>query len=201
MRLNSIYEIKPQFQSMLHPAAAHLAGRGITADQLTAAGIGIAAIAGLVAAFSGGGAWLALLPVLYVLRMAVNAMDGLVAREFGTPSWRGRWFNETGDIVGDAAAYLPWLFIMPDPASAVLLVTAVVAGLVAETTSLIAVTEGPRPNHGPFGKSDRAGAFGFVAVVWPVVHHVAWMPLAVMVGLGLVTIRRRLAAVTEGSAS
>ena len=45
--------------------------------------------------------------------MALNAMDGMLAREFGQQSALGGYLNEITDIVADAALYLPFAFIAP----------------------------------------------------------------------------------------
>ena len=39
--------------------------------------------------------------------MALNAIDGMLAREHGQQSRLGALLNELGDVVSDAALYLP----------------------------------------------------------------------------------------------
>ena len=66
--------------------------------------------------FVGGGliAWrpdalwpfLALPPFLFI-RMALNAIDGMPAREHGQKTALGTILNEIGDVLSDAALYLP----------------------------------------------------------------------------------------------
>ncbi len=64
--------------------------------------------------------WLLLLvPVSLVLRMAMNALDGMLAREYGTGSVAGELFNEGLDIVGDTICY-GCLFFIPNPPNSLL---------------------------------------------------------------------------------
>ena len=43
--------------------------------------------------------------------MALNAIDGMLAREFNQKSRLGGYLNEITDVVSDAALYLPFAFI------------------------------------------------------------------------------------------
>jgi CDP-diacylglycerol--glycerol-3-phosphate 3-phosphatidyltransferase len=45
-----------------------------------------------------------------VVRMAFNAIDGMIACEFGGKSRLGAYLNELSDVVADAALYLPSRF-------------------------------------------------------------------------------------------
>jgi len=54
-----------------------------------------------------------LLPVVFLARMMLNAIDGMLAREFGQQSALGAYMNELADVVSDAALYLPFAFVMP----------------------------------------------------------------------------------------
>jgi len=60
-----------------------------------------------------GGAWISaglmllVLPPVLLLRMALNALDGMLARRTGSESLLGKWLNELGDVISDAALYLP----------------------------------------------------------------------------------------------
>ena len=59
-------------------------------------------------------AWLFwLLPIWLFLRMALNAIDGMLAREFQQQSALGGYLNEITDVVADAALYLPFAFVAP----------------------------------------------------------------------------------------
>ena len=49
-----------------------------------------------------------LLPAVLFVRMALNAIDGMLAREHGQKSALGAFLNELCDVVSDAALYLPF---------------------------------------------------------------------------------------------
>lgn len=58
---------------------------------------------------------LCLVPVFLVLRMAMNALDGMLSREHGTATVAGEILNETLDVVGDTACYGVLLFVPDAP--------------------------------------------------------------------------------------
>jgi CDP-diacylglycerol--glycerol-3-phosphate 3-phosphatidyltransferase len=141
-----------------------LAHAGVTANAVTllagALSIGFGL---LLAARAQSRPLLLMLPVVLFVRMAMNAMDGMLAREFGQKTNLGAYLNELTDVVSDAFLYLPFAY-MPgfDPlwigAAIVLSVIAEMAGTVA------AMTGASRRYDGPMGKSDRALVFGAVAL-------------------------------------
>lgn len=156
----SIYQLKPRFQALLRPGVAALARAGVTANQVTVFAALLSLGAGLAIAFAQPStAVLGLLPAVLLLRMALNAVDGMLAREHGQQSRLGAILNELGDVVADAALYLPLCWVAGfDPR---LVVGIVLAGTVAEMTGVIGVQVGAsRRYDGPMGKSDRAFVFG-----------------------------------------
>ena len=101
----SIYALKGRFQDVLRPGVRRIAALGITANQVT---VTAALVSALVAAVVWSTApiqplWYLLLPVWMLLRMALNAVDGMLAREFGQQSRLGAYLNELCDVVADAA--------------------------------------------------------------------------------------------------
>src|SRR5579862_2301007 len=97
----SLYQLKPEFQNLLRPLTARLAAAGVTANQVTVA-TGIASIAaGAVLALAHRG-WI-LLPFFLFARMAMNAVDGMLAKEYGQQSKLGVALNELTDVIADAA--------------------------------------------------------------------------------------------------
>jgi CDP-diacylglycerol--glycerol-3-phosphate 3-phosphatidyltransferase len=96
--------------------------------------------------------------------MALNAMDGMAAREHGMRTRLGGVLNEIGDVVSDVALILPLATLEPR-----LLWPAVALALGAVLTEfcgvLGAVVGGDRRYDGPMGKSDRAFAFGLLALL------------------------------------
>jgi CDP-diacylglycerol---glycerol-3-phosphate 3-phosphatidyltransferase len=105
----SIYALKPRFQALLRPIVGRLHALGITANQVTLAACAISVALGiwLYAAAPGPRAFL-LVPLWMFLRMAFNAIDGMLAREFGQQSKLGAYLNELTDVIADAALTLPF---------------------------------------------------------------------------------------------
>jgi CDP-diacylglycerol--glycerol-3-phosphate 3-phosphatidyltransferase len=87
----------------------------------------------------------------------------MLAREFAQKSRLGAILNELGDVVSDTALYLPFAAIPGIPSILVGLVVAL--AVMTELTGVVAIQIGAsRRYDGPFGKSDRAVFFGFLAV-------------------------------------
>ncbi len=95
--------------------------------------------------------------------MALNAIDGMLAREFKQQSHAGAILNEVGDVVSDAALYAPF-FVLPG-ASLALGAAVIFLSLLTEFVGLLGhVTGAGRRYDGPLGKSDRAVVFGALAL-------------------------------------
>lgn len=190
----SIYDLKPAFQGLLRPLTGALARRGVTPNQVTLAGVALSGAAGaLVAAFPAARWPLVLLAPVLVARMALNAIDGMLAREHGKRSALGAMLNELGDVVADAALYLP-LGLVPG-FDAGLVVGVVVLAIVAEMAGVVCAQIGAsRRYDGPLGKSDRAFVFGGVALlVGAGVPPGGWVRavlLAMLVLLGVTVFQR-----------
>jgi len=189
----SIYRLKPAFQGALRPLVRALARAGVTANQVTIAAVVLAfAIAAALLA-CGGRHVLLLLPAAFFLRMALNAIDGMLAREHGQMSRLGAILNELGDVVADAAMVLP-LALRPEFAAEPLVVLVVLA-VIVEMTGVIGVQVGAsRRYDGPLGKSDRAFVFGALGLAFGLgVPSGAWLGwlLWALVALSAWTIANR----------
>ncbi|PYC14258.1 CDP-alcohol phosphatidyltransferase family protein [Pseudomonas mosselii] len=156
----SIYQLKPRFQALLRPAVQRLFDRGVTANQVTVAAAAVSVLLGLLLAWLPQVTWLFLLiPVWMLLRMALNAVDGMLAREFGQQSKLGAYLNELCDVIADTALYLP--FALLPGVSPTLVVLVVVFAVISEYAGVMGPLAGAsRRYDGPMGKSDRAFAFG-----------------------------------------
>lgn len=160
----SIYQLKPAFQALLRPSVRALARAGVSANQVTLAAVVLAAAVGASVAVEPDRRILWLLPAALFVRMALNAIDGMLAREHGQMSVLGAILNELGDVVADAAMYLP-LALRPEFAP-VPVVVLVVLGILVEMTGVIGVQIGAsRRYDGPLGKSDRAFLFGALGLL------------------------------------
>ncbi|MDZ7790824.1 MAG: CDP-alcohol phosphatidyltransferase family protein [Xanthomonadales bacterium] len=160
----SIYELKPAFQAFLRPLVGWMASAGVRANAVTLSATLLSMLVGLALFVWPGSAWpLLLLPGFLFVRMAMNAIDGMLAREHDQQTRLGGVLNELGDVVSDAALYLPLaLFAGLDPS---LVVLVVVLGIIGEMTGVMGqVLSGQRRYDGPMGKSDRAFVFGALAL-------------------------------------
>ena len=160
----SIYDLKPAFQQRLRPLAAALAARGVTANQITLAALALSLCGGLILAASGGGWIFLLLPPLFLLRMALNALDGMLARGYGQASRLGAVLNEICDVISDAALILPFALV-PGLDGPLIVVLALLAAIIEFAGLLSQALGGDRNYAGPLGKSDRALAFSLLALL------------------------------------
>lgn len=164
----SIYELKPRFQQLLQPVLSRLHLWGVSANQLTWLAIGLSVLGGvctLLAVDHHG--WLLAIPVVLFLRMALNALDGMMARQFHQSTRFGGVLNEVGDVASDLALYMPWLVLVPQHWLSLLAVGAFgVLALLNEFCGVLAqALAGQRRYDGPMGKSDRAFLVGLLALV------------------------------------
>jgi len=197
----TLYDLKPRFQALLRPAVARLARAGVTANQVT-----LAAAAGSVAIGLGVGRMVAgapeyrllflAIPAWLLVRMSLNAVDGMLAREHGQASRRGAYLNEIGDLVSDAALYAPFALVPPFGPHGLALV--ILSAWLTEVAGILGPTVGAsRRYDGPFGKSDRALAFGalglWIGLAGTLPGWAGWIVPA-MIALLAVTVARRVRA-------
>ncbi|MDS4032182.1 MAG: CDP-alcohol phosphatidyltransferase family protein [Candidatus Contendobacter sp.] len=160
----TLYGLKPRFQNWLRPVARGLHARGISANQVTLAALALAVVvAGTIWLWPTPTTLLLLPPVLF-LRMALNALDGMLAREFQRSTPLGAVLNELGDVLADAVLYLPLVLIPGIPVAPV--VALALLALLSEFCGVTATQIGAsRRYDGPLGKSDRALLLGGIAVL------------------------------------
>ncbi|MGH6648869.1 CDP-alcohol phosphatidyltransferase family protein [Aquabacterium sp.] len=194
----SLYQLKPGFQSLLRPSVRLLARRGVTANQVTllACAVSVALGVALYADQARHPAWFALVPVWMLARMALNAVDGMLAREHGQQSVLGAYLNELTDVLSDAALYLPFACLGALPALGIGLL--VLLSAMSEMAGLQGLTvRASRRYDGPMGKSDRAfvfGAMGLAVALWGTLPDwTAWV-LHAMVALTALNIVNRVRA-------
>jgi len=197
----SIYALKPRFQALLRPPTAMLYRAGVTANQVTVVACVLSVALGLLLAVNPQAPQLfLLLPVWLVLRMALNAIDGMLAREFGQESRLGAYLNELADVIADTALYAPFALL---PGSGAWLVGAVIVlAIVSEMAGALATAIGAaRRYDGPMGKSDRAFVFGAVGLLvgvgvpMSVAFDWVWSAVIALLALTIVNrVRRGIAA-------
>ena len=178
----TLYELKPRFQALLRPLATWFAASGVTANAVTLAAAAGSVVLGLALSLAPERrALFLLMPVWLLIRMALNAIDGMLAREFGQKSKLGAYLNELCDVVSDAALVLPFCFVKPFGPASVLLV--IFLAWLSEYAGVMGPLAGAERRYdGPLGKSDRAFAFGalglWVGLLLPMPDWLFWlMPL------------------------
>lgn len=191
----SIYQLKPAFQNLLRPWVKRLYDRGVTANQVTLFAAVVSVLLGTLLLALPQHTWLfALIPLWMILRMALNAVDGMLAREFGQQSRLGAYLNELCDLIADSALFLP--FALLPGVSPLLVVLVVLLALISEYAGVLGPMVGAsRRYDGPMGKSDRAFCFGVLgAGVASGLLPAAWLNglLAVILALLLYTLYNRV---------
>lgn len=162
--MKTIYDLKPAFQNLLRPAVQHLARLGATPNQITYAALTLSFIAGGAIALTHGALWTLLsIPAVMFVRMALNAIDGMLAKEHDMKSDAGAMLNEMSDVLSDAALYLPFALI--GGVSTLWVVLFVIVAILTEMAGVLgAVIGGVRRYDGPMGKSDRAFVIGTLSL-------------------------------------
>ncbi|HEX7961165.1 MAG TPA: alpha/beta fold hydrolase, partial [Terriglobales bacterium] len=194
----SVYGLKPWFQNLLRPVVRILAWSGVRANHVTVFTCVLsAAFSALLINHLQSRMLLLLMPLFLFVRLALNAIDGILARDFDQKSKLGVYLNELGDVVSDALCYLPFAYLQefePLWIGAVIVLSAI-----SELAGMIGPSVGTtRRYDGPMGKSDRGFAFAMLAV-WlgagcPLGHTSALLVSRVMVVLVAVTIINRVRA-------
>lgn len=160
----SIYELKPKFQTLLKPVAGFLHKMNVTPNQVTVFTCLLSLFVGALFYFNYETTWIyILIPVFMFVRMALNAVDGVLAKDFNLQSKLGKYLNELTDVVSDAALFLPFILVSPHPVTVILFILlsliSEMAGVMGENVS------GVRQYSGPMGKSDRAFLIGLISVL------------------------------------
>ncbi len=200
----SIYALKPAFQSLLRPGVAFLARIGVTANAVTTFACVVSIALGLVLHLAAAPALFLALPAWLFLRMALNAVDGMLAREFGQQSRLGGYLNELSDVIADAALYLPFALVAPFHPAWV--VAVVLLAMLSEYAGALGPMLGStRRYEGPMGKSDRAFVFGALGLWYGIVGalpaFVAWTMPALCALLLLTCFNRVRAGLASASDS
>lgn len=161
----SIYDLKPGFQSLLRPVTRRLADYGVSANQVTVFAMLLSMAAGACIVQWPTRHWpLLVVPAMLFVRMALNAIDGMLAREHDMKSNLGAILNEIGDVLSDSALYLP-LALVPG-IHPELVVIIVLLAAISEMSGVVALQVGSsRRYDGPMGKSDRAFVFGLLCLL------------------------------------
>jgi CDP-diacylglycerol--glycerol-3-phosphate 3-phosphatidyltransferase len=195
-----LYKQKGNFQKLIR----WMAGSWMTANMATAAGclliILVSASFYLGLTFEQANFLLILTPVFLVLRMAMNALDGMLSREQETGSVAGEIWNEALDILGDTICYGSLYFVPQGPRASIIVF--IILAWAAEFFGVLgkSMPDGIR-RHETFlgGKPDRAIWMGLLAIIlyiYPGFLAWAWIYISlisIFVGLtSLIRIRKTI---------
>ncbi len=159
------YALKGGFQNLLRPISRALLAGGITPNQVTVVtALASIAMAVLVAAFHQDAWPYFALPFFFFARMALNAIDGLMAKEGKKITPLGTFLNELGDVISDCALFLAFLADPRVPQAPCL--AFVFGAALTELAGVTAVQVGAKRRYdGPMGKSDRVILVGLLALL------------------------------------
>lgn len=152
----SIYNLKKKFQNLLMPLCEKMNSLGMTPNQITIGTmIGSIIFSLLFYKFSEYRILFLIVPLFFLKRMALNALDGMIANKFNKKTNLGVFLNEIGDIVADTVFF--FCFFSALNVNTVLSMLFIFLGILSEYTGITAMQiDGKRHFEGPMGKSDRA---------------------------------------------
>lgn len=161
----STYTIKPKFQQLLKPVLEWLFKIGITANTITWCAILLSAATGLAIWLHPFGLMLLILPIALLIRMALNALDGMMARTYQMQSKKGEILNELGDVISDFLMFFPLLKLFS--VQLYILIAFLFMSLINEYAGILGkAVAGNRRYEGPMGKSDRAFVIGVLSLIY-----------------------------------
>ena len=160
----NLYATKGAVNERLGPLVDRLAAAGVTPDQVTLAAIPVAALGGACLIASREAPLLLLaVPLLAAVRIALNLIDGNLARRTGRIHARGELYNEVGDRLADVAFLAPAAFLPGAPSQMILL--GVLGGVLASYVGITARAAGAeRIYRGVLSKPGRMALLSLCAV-------------------------------------
>lgn len=161
--LISIYEIKPKFQQLLMPIVDWMRKIGMTPNQVTILALLLSIVTGIILSIFHENKWnYILMPIVMFVRMALNAIDGVMAKKYQMKSHLGLLLNELGDVISDLFLFIPFVFIAEDYGIGIMLFISL--SIISEMAGVtVQVIGSSRRYDGPMGKSDRAFIVGFIS--------------------------------------
>jgi CDP-diacylglycerol---glycerol-3-phosphate 3-phosphatidyltransferase len=158
----ALYDVKPRFRALLQGLVPLL--KSIHPDWITLAALGCSIAAAALFQIAGAHRWAFLaIPLLLFVRIAMNALDGMVAQATGKARPFGEVLNEATDRLSDAAILLG---IAVSPLSSLAWGTAAtVAVLFSSSVGILGKAAGAgRQYGGVLGKADRMLYLGLTCV-------------------------------------
>ncbi len=194
-----LYRSKAAIVGGLDPVVTWLARRRVSPDAITLAAIPVSLVGGgCLLASPGVPVALVAVPVLAGLRLALNLLDGALARRTDRLHPRGELFNEVGDRIADIAFLAPVAFL-PGADVATVLVGVLVAVLASYVGIASRAAGGRRLYRGILSKPGRMVLVGVFAVAAFIAGPEAWAPFGpvLLAGATATLVERIVVAVRE----
>lgn len=179
-----LYRVKPALLRGLEPLLAGLERRRVRPDVLTLAAVPVAAIAGASVMISPGApVVLVVVPAAAAVRIALNLLDGALARRTGRIHARGEFYNEVGDRLADVLMLAPVAFVPGAHPPTVLL--GVTVGVLASFASVATkAAGGTRTYRGILSKPGRMALLSISVIVVLLVGRDGWAPFGPLLLIG-----------------
>ncbi len=160
----SIYNLKPKFQKLLQPLLFLLKKLNVTPNQITLFTVLFSIVIGFFLFKSiDEKTYFLIVAIGLLIRMMLNALDGMMAKQFNLESKKGEILNELGDIISDVAIYFPFIYFPNLHIELVFIF--ILLSIVNEFCGILSkVAYGERRYDGPMGKSDRAFLVGIISI-------------------------------------
>jgi CDP-diacylglycerol--glycerol-3-phosphate 3-phosphatidyltransferase len=162
----SIYNLKNKFQDLLMPLCKKINLYGITPNQITVMTTIFSITFSIIFyKFSNKDSWLFIsIPIFFLIRMALNALDGMIANRFDKKTKLGIYFNEIGDLISDTVFFFCFFSVLN--LSNTLSLVFIFISILSEYVGVIGVqVDNKRHYEGPMGKSDRAFFISILSIL------------------------------------
>ena len=161
----SVYKIKPKFQKLLQPILVllrkleYLQIKSQFSQFFFSMALGVFLFFGIE-----NKVWFLFVSLGLIFRMALNAIDGMMAKQFNLQSKKGEILNELGDVISDVAIFFPFIYFESLKTEYVIIF--IVLSIINEFCGILSKSiYGERSYDGPMGKSDRALLVGLICIV------------------------------------
>ena len=160
----SVYKIKPKFQKLLQPILFLLRKIGVSPNQITIFTVFFSIAIGVFLFFGiENKVWFLFVSLGLIFRMALNALDGMMAKQFNLQSKKGEILNELGDVISDVAIFFPFIYF--DSLKTEYVIIFIVLSIINEFCGILSKSiYAVRSYDGPMGKSDRALLVGLICI-------------------------------------